>query len=507
MQMRNSISGRSSKTNIKTKSLVKITCVILTLLFLCLIVGKGLWEQAPGRVYYGVTKEWRYWVDCMLSAAQERDYVYTFAWVDDEKADFIWRFCDDRDSLVEAFTEEKEDMQQKDKDAVLWYFVKLRLNDDIHGTDICEYLGQKWTENRYEFLAGTEDKYEIFVETVDGGSGYCIGQGYRKEEENGLYRYLIRNAVVDNGYLYLLVCDTITEESIRKVTEQIGHFQSVFNFNKNYHGGEHLIDTENLYWIDHTQRVTESKNSACTILEERARNSGWCYADDCLTKYFGMLKEAEYRVKLSPEMPEMTVSFQFMGDVEGDCYETYLSNSDCKHEKYRMEVRIAKDSRLLQEETVWLSICNQDREVWKDWKWETDMIRFEDLDGDGYLDMKMTHPNHVVKYDGTRGQHEDYWLWNQETETLDEVDTVSQAVLLAWQEENSIPSAKEETDTEPQVIPHALTFVVEDGDSLWKLAEKYYGDGKRWREVYEYNQEAIGEDPSLILPGTELEIP
>jgi len=46
---------------------------------------------------------------------------------------------------------------------------------------------------------------------------------------------------------------------------------------------------------------------------------------------------------------------------------------------------------------------------------------------------------------------------------------------------------------------------VQPGDSLWKLAERYYGDGSRWPEIYTANPWI--DDPNLIYPGDWLEIP
>ena len=45
------------------------------------------------------------------------------------------------------------------------------------------------------------------------------------------------------------------------------------------------------------------------------------------------------------------------------------------------------------------------------------------------------------------------------------------------------------------------------GDSLWRFAQEYYGDGNRWTKIYEHNRVVIGNNPSVILEGTELEIP
>lgn len=56
-------------------------------------------------------------------------------------------------------------------------------------------------------------------------------------------------------------------------------------------------------------------------------------------------------------------------------------------------------------------------------------------------------------------------------------------------------------------IPKIYTVV--QGDNLWKIAQKYLGDGSRWQEIYTYNnnKSIIGGNPNLILPGMELSIP
>lgn len=52
----------------------------------------------------------------------------------------------------------------------------------------------------------------------------------------------------------------------------------------------------------------------------------------------------------------------------------------------------------------------------------------------------------------------------------------------------------------------AGTVVVEEGDCLWSIAEEQLGDGNRWKEIYELNEDSI-DDPSLIHPGQELILP
>jgi nucleoid-associated protein YgaU len=52
----------------------------------------------------------------------------------------------------------------------------------------------------------------------------------------------------------------------------------------------------------------------------------------------------------------------------------------------------------------------------------------------------------------------------------------------------------------------AGTYTVQKGDSLWKIAERHYGDGSQWRRIYEANRDQI-KDPDLIHPGQIFAIP
>jgi nucleoid-associated protein YgaU len=58
----------------------------------------------------------------------------------------------------------------------------------------------------------------------------------------------------------------------------------------------------------------------------------------------------------------------------------------------------------------------------------------------------------------------------------------------------------------PEQPKQPRTYVVQSGDSLWKIAEKLLGNGNRWKEIFEANKDKI-EDPNLIYPGQELVIP
>jgi nucleoid-associated protein YgaU len=52
----------------------------------------------------------------------------------------------------------------------------------------------------------------------------------------------------------------------------------------------------------------------------------------------------------------------------------------------------------------------------------------------------------------------------------------------------------------------APRYIVAKGDSLSKIAQRAYGDGTKWRKIYEANKDII-KDPDLIYPGQALNIP
>ena len=51
-----------------------------------------------------------------------------------------------------------------------------------------------------------------------------------------------------------------------------------------------------------------------------------------------------------------------------------------------------------------------------------------------------------------------------------------------------------------------VSYTVQRGDSLSKIAQDQYGDGKKWKAIFEANRDQI-TNPDLIHPGQVLKIP
>jgi nucleoid-associated protein YgaU len=54
--------------------------------------------------------------------------------------------------------------------------------------------------------------------------------------------------------------------------------------------------------------------------------------------------------------------------------------------------------------------------------------------------------------------------------------------------------------------PYTQTHVVQSGDTLSKIAGKYYGDASLYTKIFEANRDVLS-DPNKIKPGQKLRIP
>jgi nucleoid-associated protein YgaU len=52
----------------------------------------------------------------------------------------------------------------------------------------------------------------------------------------------------------------------------------------------------------------------------------------------------------------------------------------------------------------------------------------------------------------------------------------------------------------------AQSYTVVKGDSLSKIAKRFYGDAQQWQKIYEANKDQI-KNPDLIYPGQTVRIP
>jgi nucleoid-associated protein YgaU len=54
--------------------------------------------------------------------------------------------------------------------------------------------------------------------------------------------------------------------------------------------------------------------------------------------------------------------------------------------------------------------------------------------------------------------------------------------------------------------PYTQTYVVQAGDTLSKIAQRFYGDATLYTKIFEANRDVL-KDPNRISPGQKLRIP
>ena len=83
--------------------------------------------------------------------------------------------------------------------------------------------------------------------------------------------------------------------------------------------------------------------------------------------------------------------------------------------------------------------------------------------------------------------------------------TKEKAVLLAGNIKG-VASVNDENLTSPKPVEETEFYTVVRGDSLSKIAKRYYGNAMKYPVIFEANREVI-KDPDLIYPGQVLRIP
>ncbi len=88
--------------------------------------------------------------------------------------------------------------------------------------------------------------------------------------------------------------------------------------------------------------------------------------------------------------------------------------------------------------------------------------------------------------------------------------------MIAEVEEVMIPASQaslfqdkvieEKQIVESEVKVEVKEYVIQEGDSLWKIAKREYGDGMQWKRLYEFNKDVI-KNPDRPKKGTKIRIP
>jgi nucleoid-associated protein YgaU len=92
---------------------------------------------------------------------------------------------------------------------------------------------------------------------------------------------------------------------------------------------------------------------------------------------------------------------------------------------------------------------------------------------------------------------------------------MEKAVLMAGNalgissvEAGELNVAQQSEEQEPEIVEETETqfYEIQSGDSLWKIAKQFYGNGAKYEAIFAANREVI-KDPDLIFPGQKIRIP
>lgn len=85
--------------------------------------------------------------------------------------------------------------------------------------------------------------------------------------------------------------------------------------------------------------------------------------------------------------------------------------------------------------------------------------------------------------------------------------TSAQAGVLVAKPQETPSKANSDRPTSNRSERLTTDYVVQRGDSLWRIAERLLGDGTRYPEIATLNTDVLGARPDFITPGTVLRVP
>lgn len=81
------------------------------------------------------------------------------------------------------------------------------------------------------------------------------------------------------------------------------------------------------------------------------------------------------------------------------------------------------------------------------------------------------------------------------------------AAAASAQAQAAVAAAQAAAEAAKEAEGKFIEYKVVYGDTLWDLAVKYYGDGMKYKDIYEANKELIGPDVNTLYPDWMLKIP
>ena len=470
-------------------------------------LGGYLYEHTPVSPYAGAEITIKDYEGERLDTEWNEPSAFRFA----GEAAVTWRFYNSLSEMEAALNEAAAlDM---DRNALHFLYYTFPMTEDDHALDLYQTLKRKFDTDVHPLTVWSADNGKLFrfiQETLKEEDGYELTYLHSRSSKVNLY--------VKGRTAYGLTLLNAPSEDDDETLEYV--FEDLFQRYGDQGSGWGL-DEENLYWIDHDERLSELDNPKRSFLEVRGIDENWEFAgDEGIMSYFGLLLEADYELPLTESGKMLSLHFSLAeedGKEEDTELRYYLSNGFCANEPYDMTVTDMETGEVLQEREVSLSI-----EL-------PDTITYPDLNGDGYADMRVGAPVHV---NGEKAVEEDYkspsyLLWNPQTEQFErktekEVENSRRVVANGLTEEEQeektkrerrdpfapvqeLPEWAEPDDYIKLMGDEMSEYEVQEGDSFWRISECMFGNGNEWTTIV--RAENAPKDPNYLPAGETVFVP
>lgn len=265
------------------------------------------------------------------------------------EADVTWQFYN---SLAEMETALNETVgQEADENAFHFLYYTFPMTENDHALDLYHTLKRRFDAEEHPVTAWSADNGKIFYyiqETIKEEDGYELTYLNNRNSKVNLY--------VKDRTAYGLTLLNPPSEDDGETLEYV--FIDVFQ-HCGILGSGWGLDEENLYWIDHEERLTESEDPKRSFLEVRGIDENWeDSGDEGIMRYFGLLVEADYELPHTENGRMLSLHF-LLAEEEGEEdteLRYYLLNGYCMDEPYDMTVTDMETGEVLQESRVSLSI-------------------------------------------------------------------------------------------------------------------------------------------------------
>lgn len=265
------------------------------------------------------------------------------------EADVTWQFYN---SLAEMETALNETAgQEADENAFHFLYYTFPMTENDHALDLYHTLKRRFDAEEHPVTAWSADNGKIFYyiqETIKEEDGYELTYLNNRNSKVNLY--------VKDRTAYGLTLLNPPSEDDGETLEYV--FIDVFQ-HCGILGSGWGLDEENLYWIDHEERLTESEDPKRSFLEVRGIDGNWeDSGDEGIMRYFGLLVEADYELPHTENGRMLSLHFSLAEEEGEEDMELryYLLNGYCMDEPYDMTVTDMETGEVLQESRVSLSI-------------------------------------------------------------------------------------------------------------------------------------------------------